>query len=624
MGTLNESHQRHLLATFSRVDQLLRRIEQVVSGNPAPFGDVRADVPPDEARLLLAFVGVARDRMLAALDRLDIPRPAPAVSGQWSIEIALHFAEIALSELRVETLAGYGAVDHATAREVEALGVDLRSAIRRGRALLHERDPGGLAERLAGIPGHVGEILRTLERLSAEHGIAEVRTLLDAAADRAGATMLEVGVFGRVGAGKSSLINALVGASVLPVGATPVTAVPVRIERGEAAAATVRQDEGGVLAIPLDKIAAYVTEAHNPHNRLGVRTVDITMPTAPEGVRFVDTPGVGSMTTSGPAQAFAWLPRCDLGLVLMQAGSPIGREEVALIRGLTHAGIGCLLLVSKADLLEGTEADEVAAYAGRELGTMGARGGRLDVRLISTRPGHSARLEEFCHEVLEPLARDRTGLAERGLRTRLHRLVSIVAAALGGRRVASDEHNLSMARVRNQQAEAIARETAWLATAGPSVLKRTAGAVVEAWSRGEFGVTVVRRLVLDVAADSLAAVRAAVEAAQVARPALPDEGGTRLPPLFDPEFLDRLPTLAPPRIGRRLLGPAMAAWELRPIAAPLTSALQRYAGRLRMWGLARLDEVTAAGWESAGSEPAHLPETLAHLDALIDQQEGAS
>lgn len=623
MGTLNESHQRHLLATFSRVDQLLHRIEQVVSGNPAPFGDVRADVPPDEARLLLAFVGVARDRMLAALDRLDIPRPAPAVSGQWSIEIALHFAEIALSELRVETLAGYGAVDHATAREVEALGVELRSAIRRGRALLHERDPGGLAERLAEIPGHVGEILRALERLSAEHGIAEVRTLLDAAADRAGATTLEVGVFGRVGAGKSSLINALVGASVLPVGATPVTAVPVRIKRGEVAGAIVRQDEGGIRAIPLEEIATYVTEPHNPHNQLGVRTVDITVPTGPYGIRFVDTPGVGSLNLSGPAQAFAWLPRCDLGLVLVQAGNPVGREEVSLVTGLTHAGIGCRLLVSKADALGGTEANEVLAYVGRELGSLGPRGERLEAHLVSARPSHSAWLEGFLREVLEPLARDRALVADVALRTRLHRLVAVSAAALGGNRLVSIDDNVSLARVRTQQGEEIARETAWVARAGPRLMKGAARAVVEAWSRGEHGSTVVRRMVLLFAADSLAATKAAVEAAQVGTP-LSEERGARLPPLFDPDFLDHLPTLAPPRIGRRLLGPALAARALRPMAAPLTTALQRYADRLRTWGLARLDEVTAANWESAGSEPAHLPETLAHLDALIDQQEGAS
>jgi hypothetical protein len=145
-----------------------------------------------------------------AAARSGSPRPAPAVSARWSAQTALGLADITLSELRPETLAGYGALDVDTSAEVSALVDDLRTVVGRGVALLHERDRGGLAERLAGLPGRVGRILRALERLSAEQDLAEMRSLIETAAERAAAGTLDVGVFGRVGAGKSSLITALV------------------------------------------------------------------------------------------------------------------------------------------------------------------------------------------------------------------------------------------------------------------------------------------------------------------------------------------------------------------------------------------------------------------------------
>lgn len=70
----------------------------------------------------------------------------------------------------------------------------------------------------------------------------------------------------------------------------------------------------------------------------------------PAGLRFLDTPGIGSLSQSGPAQAFAWLPRCDLGVVLVAAGNPVGTDDLALLTGLTRAGITARVLLSKSDV----------------------------------------------------------------------------------------------------------------------------------------------------------------------------------------------------------------------------------------------------------------------------------
>ena len=239
VSPLNDSQQRHLAVGFAHVDRLLQQVERVAEGKLSPFAQERPDIQEDEARLLQVFASQARARMLAALDRLGIPRPRPSVSARWSIETSLRFAEIALSEIDAKGLAAYGPVDPGVAAEASALAADLRALLARGTALLHESDPGQLRQCLEALSGQVGEVMRALERLSAAHGLVEIRPLLQAAGDRAADHSFVIGVFGRVGVGKSSLINALAGGPVLPVGTTPVTAVLMRLSRGPAGA-TVR------------------------------------------------------------------------------------------------------------------------------------------------------------------------------------------------------------------------------------------------------------------------------------------------------------------------------------------------------------------------------------------------
>jgi hypothetical protein len=55
--------------------------------------------------------------------------------------------------------------------------------------------------------------------------------------DRMESAAFEVGVFGRVSSGKSSLLNYILQTDVLPIGVTPVTAIPTRISHGPVAEA---------------------------------------------------------------------------------------------------------------------------------------------------------------------------------------------------------------------------------------------------------------------------------------------------------------------------------------------------------------------------------------------------
>jgi GTPase SAR1 family protein len=85
--------------------------------------------------------------------------------------------------------------------------------------------------------------------------------------------LLRVAVLGQFKRGKSTLLNALLGAPVLPTGVTPVTAIPTFIKAGPKAAARITFKDGkeprltsveGEIPRVLER---YISEVKNPHNR---------------------------------------------------------------------------------------------------------------------------------------------------------------------------------------------------------------------------------------------------------------------------------------------------------------------------------------------------------------------
>jgi ribosome biogenesis GTPase A len=136
--------------------------------------------------------------------------------------------------------------------------------------------------------------LETLAEVAGRLGAAEVAEQVAEAAGRLQALVLEVAVVGEFKRGKSSLINALLGRQVLPVGVLPLTAVPTVLERGEEGL-LVEYADGRREQHTLDQLARFATEDANPANTLGVTRVTARLhaPLLDDGVRLVDTPGSG-------------------------------------------------------------------------------------------------------------------------------------------------------------------------------------------------------------------------------------------------------------------------------------------------------------------------------------------
>ncbi|EQD78043.1 Dynamin family protein, partial [mine drainage metagenome] len=79
--------------------------------------------------------------------------------------------------------------------------------------------------------------LRRLGEFIGESGDQAVAADISGAAERLSQGRLTLAVLGEFKRGKSTLINSLLEAPVLPVGVVPMTSVPLRVEYSEEAAA---------------------------------------------------------------------------------------------------------------------------------------------------------------------------------------------------------------------------------------------------------------------------------------------------------------------------------------------------------------------------------------------------
>ena len=197
------------------------------------------------------------------------------------------------------------------------------------------------------------------EELGAKSVTEEAREL-SARVSEGGFYVACIGQFKR---GKSTLINALIGTPVLPVGFIPVTAVPTVVRFGEQLRARVRARDASWRQIAIPELEEFVTEEHNPENSKGVVGVEVFVPSPllTAGMCLVDTPGLGSVFTGNTVATEAFIPHVDAALVVIGADPPLAGEELALVETVARQVEDLILVINKADR---TTDEERAAAAG--------------------------------------------------------------------------------------------------------------------------------------------------------------------------------------------------------------------------------------------------------------------
>jgi hypothetical protein len=228
----------------------------------------------------------------------------------------------------------------------------------------------GIASRLAAVDQRLSD----LDSLAATDASALAPLLAARAAVRQ--SERRIVFFGAFKSGKSTLLNALIGAPVLPMRANRATGVVVSVQAGGQLAATVRLLDGSERAIEPDDISRYVLLDTSGDCAVAPREVAEVRITVPVGGLvqpwvLVDTAGLlddAALT----ARTYAELERADLAVMVLSADKLLAaREKDAAQRVGDLLGGNVVFVVNRLELLDEDERDEVLGLARRGLAGLG-------------------------------------------------------------------------------------------------------------------------------------------------------------------------------------------------------------------------------------------------------------
>jgi GTP-binding protein EngB required for normal cell division len=217
---------------------------------------------------------------------------------------------------------------------------------------------------------HVNGILERVSGLADDLKLASLQPQIAACRKQFnGCHGIDVAVFGRFKAGKSSFLNHLTGRNILPIGVVPLTAAITRLRYGPNEKVEVHFLNHGAKPIPPDEIGLYVGENENPNNQKQVASVEVELPAlkALKPLEFVDTPGLGSAFTHNTETTFQWLPNVGAALVAVSCDAPLSERDLALLDELRQHTPKIVLLLTKADLLTEPQRAEVLAFVRKQL-----------------------------------------------------------------------------------------------------------------------------------------------------------------------------------------------------------------------------------------------------------------
>jgi len=181
----------------------------------------------------------------------------------------------------------------------------------------------------------------------------------------------QLAVLGQFKRGKSTVLNALLGQSVLPIGVVPVTAIATFLEPASTSKIRVTYRSGKSeefdpknTEVLRERLTIFVTEEANPRNVLNVARVDVFLPSEllERGVILIDTPGVGSTHRHQTAAADAVLPECDAALFVLSADPPITEIEIEYLARIQQTLTRLIVVLNKIDIVEPREREKAATF----------------------------------------------------------------------------------------------------------------------------------------------------------------------------------------------------------------------------------------------------------------------
>lgn len=435
-GQLNEHQQSRLRVTCQYIDKLLSDMEDILhaASSPSPFPRYIVDLNPAQIRVIEDHIRRLRSQLVHTLTWQKMKVSAPDIPATRAVLTNLIFVDIAVEELKPHYMRGFGPVPVDAVSELNGVVHELRALVTGMERYLKQDLDKDLDKRLRQLErtGFDVVLLRLLEQVATRNGLVEFRLRIDALASRLEEDTFEVALFGRVSSGKSSLLNALLGTDVLPVGVNPITAVPTKLRYGKTLKAAVAYGDGRSAQVSVEELVRVVTEQGNPGNLKNIvrAVVEIPSPRLQHGILLVDTPGLGSLAKRGAAETLAYLPSCDLALLLIDSGATLNEEDIGTLRLLYEAGIPALVLLSKSDLLADGDLHRTISYIEAQL--KHELYITATVHPVSAMSKYQVLLDQFFERELLPHFEKARSLREASITRKIGALREAIMAALDG------------------------------------------------------------------------------------------------------------------------------------------------------------------------------------------------
>jgi GTP-binding protein EngB required for normal cell division/flagellar biosynthesis chaperone FliJ len=176
---------------------------------------------------------------------------------------------------------------------------------------------------------------------------------------------IRIALIGQFNRGKSTFLNRLMGAELLPTSVLPLTSISTEIKHAPVSGYAVHFTEGDTQKkdCPADEIARailpFVAEKHNPKNKKNVDFVEVfhTSPLLNHGTVFIDTPGFGSTHIHNTRATLDLLKECDAVLFMLSADLPITQIELNFLKTVLPHISRLFFIYNKIDIL--TEEDRI-------------------------------------------------------------------------------------------------------------------------------------------------------------------------------------------------------------------------------------------------------------------------
>ncbi|MEJ7733256.1 MAG: dynamin family protein [Polyangiaceae bacterium] len=219
----------------------------------------------------------------------------------------------------------------------------------------------------------VTEALRELGTLAGRVGARSLGGRIDAdLVQKLVSDRFHLVVVGEFNHGKTTFVNALLGAPVLPTGVTPTTAVIHHLEYADEPRAEVVYTSGARTPLPFADVRQFMVGSdRSPHD---VKHLEVGYPAEllRERVVLVDTPGVNDLSLQRADITYSYIPRSDAVLFLLDAGQPLKESERVFLHDklLGQSRDKIIFVVTKRDIWSDDEQTEALAYIRTELGKL--------------------------------------------------------------------------------------------------------------------------------------------------------------------------------------------------------------------------------------------------------------